>query len=332
METAKTARDRLVQVVPGVLSASLSWGSAADGAGNTRALLPVGRDREEAIAMASSIVDDAFLETYELELRAGRFFSSNHPGEVNGIVINESAARAFGWGSQEAIGKSVLAWFQAQPGDDNPPERPIIGVIADHHFESLHQPIRPLAYFSVEAEEWYRVMSLRLAAANMPRRMDEIRQVWGEVFPAAPLEYYFLDDNLNRAYRAEQQVRQLVGIAAALAIFIAGMGLLALASLSVVQRTKEIGVRKVLGASVPGIVLLLSNEFVRLALAALVIAAPLAFMLVSRWLEGFTYGIDISWQTFATTGILVLAITWLIVSCHSVRAALSDPVQSLRYE
>jgi putative ABC transport system permease protein len=329
---ARTAKARLLEGVSGVQSVSLSWGSAADGAGNTRALLPVGRDKENVLSMPSSIVDDTFLDTYDLKLMAGRSYSMDRPAEMNGIILNETAAQSFGWNPQEAGGQSLFAWFQAQAGDDNPPERPVIGVIADHHFESLHQPIRPLAYFSVDAEQWYRVLSLRLVSDNISETVDAVRQVWIQVFPDAPFEYYFLDDNLDQAYRTEQQVWRLVGIAAILAFFIAGMGMLGLASISVVQRTKEIGVRKVLGASVPGIVVIFSREFVRLVLLALVVAAPVAYMIMNRWLNGFTYGVDIALESFVVTGVMTLSIVWIAIGYHSIRAARANPVNSLRYE
>ncbi len=331
LDRMKTVKQRLERV-PGVVSASLSWRTAAEG-GDSRAFLEPGSSPETALSAPAAIVDDAFLQAFGLTLREGRFFSSERPANSAGIVLNESAVRAFGW--QDGIeGKHLVIWNTARPSldTDPPPARPVLGVVADYHFESLHQPIRPLALLSVETEQIYRVLSLRLSTTDLQETMARVKTAWRDVLPASPFEYIFLDDQVDLAYRTEQQVRGIVGLAAALAILIACLGMLGLASISVIQRTKEVGIRKVLGATVANIVLLLSRDFARPVVVAIVIALPLAYFALNRWLDDFAYHIEISWPIFLMAGLAALLIALLTVSFHAISAATADPVETLRYE
>ncbi|HMB94391.1 MAG TPA: ABC transporter permease [Rhodothermales bacterium] len=328
MEAVKT---RLTDL-PSVTSASLSWRTAAEGTG-TRALHPPDWSREQALSVQSAVVDNDFAQTYSIPLTAGRFFSDERPADATGIVLNESAVQAFGW--EDGIeGKSLVVWQTARPDPaaDLPSAQPVIGVVEDFHFESLHTPIRPLAFFSVEADSMYRVLALRLAGGNLHEAVAEVEAVWQEVLPHAPFEFTFLDDQIDQNYQTEQQLRQVVGLAALLAILIACLGMLGLAALNTQQRTKEIGVRKVLGASGTHILLLLSRDFTRPVLLAILLAAPVAYLLMQYWLSDFAYKIELGGSVFAVAGLTALVVAWLTVSYHAIRAALADPVQSLRYE
>ena len=293
--------------LPDVRAASLSWRTAAEG-NDTRAMHPPEARREDAIGVQGAVVDEDFLETYSLRLKEGRFFSDGRPADDEGLVLNESAARAFGW-KDGAQGKRLAVWntSSADPAADLPPAQPVIGVVEDYHFQSLHEPIRPMAFFSVRADSMWRVMALRLAAgADLSETVAQVEAAWKEVLPHAPFEYVFLDDQVEQGYRTETQLRQVIGLAAGLAIVIACLGMLGLAALSAQRRTKEIGVRKVLGASASQIVLLLSREVARPVLFAILIATPVAYLLMRRWLEGFAYRVEIGPGVFLLAGGLAL--------------------------
>ena len=270
METVKTR----LSALPGVVSTSLSWRTAAE-RGDSRALQVSGSPLDEALSVPTAIVDDDFLQTYDLSLKDGRFFSPEHPADRSGIVLNKTAVDALGW-KGDATGKELIVWSTARPSQDvaSPPARTVLGVVDDFHFESLHRPIAPLAIVSVEAEQTYRVLSLKLASTDLRETVARVEAAWREVLPGTPFEYNFLDDQIEQSYRTEQQTRGIIGLAAALAVLIAGLGMLGLASISVVQRTKEVGIRKVLGATVGQILYLLSRDFARPVVIAIVAAFP----------------------------------------------------------
>ncbi|MEM1128851.1 MAG: ABC transporter permease [Bacteroidota bacterium] len=324
-----------LEAVPGVQAASLSWevaGSGSRSVGNTRALLPQGQPRAAALSTSYFVVDEDFAATYGLSLRAGRFFSSEHPADLQGIVLNERAAQAFGWSPEEALGQLVEVWTTARPEGAPWVGRPVIGVMADHHYQSLYEPIRPLAYFSVNAETMYRVLSLRLDTADLATTVAAAEATWRTVFPEATFTYTFVDEQLDRAYRTEQRLRQLMGMATLLAVVIAVLGMLGLTALSTARRTKEVGVRKVLGASVPGLVALLAREHLRLVLIALAVGLPAAYLVALQWLNAFAYRADVSWLALGGIGLATLLIAGLTVSYHTIKAATANPVQTLRTE
>ena len=332
----ETAKERLT-AMPDVRAASLAWdtpGGRGMVGGDTRAVHPPEQSRERAFSVAFAIVDADFPETYGLALKEGCFFSDGRPADHAGVVLNESAVRALGW-EGDVEGKRLVVWQTTRPAldADPPPAQPVIGVVEDHHFTSLHEPIRPMAFFSVKADTMWRVMALRLAAgADVRQTVVRVERTWKEALPHAPFEYAFLDDQIEETYRTEEQLRQVAGLAAGLAIAIACLGMLGLAALSAQRRTKEIGVRKVLGASAGQIVLLLSREVTRPVLLAIVIATPVAYLLLRQWLDGFAYRTALSWETFAMAGVAALVVAWLTVGYHALRAATADPVESLRYE
>ena len=220
----------------------------------------------------------------------------------------------------------------------------VVGVSNDFNFESLHSKVEPLV-LAVEPVGLVRIasditmadapnpkISVKISGKNIPATISQLRMAWQKVAPEQAFDYTFLDNNLDKQYRSESRLGQLIGLATGLAILIACLGLFGIATLTIAQRTKEIGVRKVLGATVAGIVGLLSKDFLNLVLFALVIASPVAYFFMDNWLADFAYRISIQWWVFLLTGTLAVVVAFLTVSFQSVRAALANPVESLRSE
>ncbi|MGH7452575.1 MAG: ABC transporter permease, partial [bacterium] len=228
-------------------------------------------------------------------------------------------------GYQNPVGRKVTAFFGQQ--ETRPME--IIGLMNDFHFESLHQPIRPLILRVDRDGTTYLLLRVQ---GNLPEIIRDIERQWTSFTGGQPFVYFFLDDELQARYAAEQVVGKVFGTFSGLGIFIAALGLLGLATYATEQRTKEIGIRKVLGANVPSIVSLLSKEFVKLVVIANLVAWPVAYFAMQRWLENFAYRIELGFGTFFLAAALALLIALLTVSHNAIKAALSNPVQALRYE
>ncbi len=271
--------------------------------------------------------DHDFIGTFGFQLIAGRAFSRSHQADADeAIVINESAAKRFGWSSPaEAIGKRVSENVT------------IVGVVKDFHIFSLHQQIGPAAIRLVPADhlpEWWNnyFVALKIQPDQVAQSIDELKGVWESFFPDRPFVYSFLDDQFARFYEAEQIVGRLTGIFSILTIIIACSGLFGLAAYAAERRTKEIGIRKVLGSPVANIVTLLSKEFVKLVLIANVIAWPVAYFALNQFLQIYAYRTSISLFTFAVIGGATFVIALLTVGAHAIKAALANPVEALRYE
>jgi hypothetical protein len=256
----------------------------------------------------------------DLKLAGGRDFSPAYPTDSAGFILNETAVKKIGY--TDPIGKTM--WWGQHPGK-------IIGVLKDFHFTSLHQPIEPLIIHMNEQRTSGTIL-VRLRAGRDKEGLASLEKLCRELNPAFPFSYQFSDAEYNKSYRGEQLVGKLANYFAFLAVFISCLGLLGLATFTAEQRTREIGVRKVLGASVPGIVSLLSKDFLALVLIAIVIASPIAWYSVYSWLQGFAYRTPISWWIFAAAGVSALLIAFLTVSFQAVRAASVNPVDSLRSE
>ena len=284
--------------------------------------VPEGGDPENPVGVRDVGVDHEFTQTFGLDLAAGRDWSREIvTDEDEAFLLNETAARAFGWVDPgEAVGKRLTR---------NEREGVVIGVVKDFHFQSLHHAIEPLL---MHLRPFAMNVSVRVRTDDLPATVAALERTWQQFSPTFPFDYYFLDEAFDSRYRAEEHAGQLFGYFALLAVFIACLGLFGLAAFSAAQRTKEIGVRKVLGASVGGIVVLLSKDFVKLVGWAFVVATPVAYLAMSRWLDNFPYHVEISWPIFLMAGLVALLIAVLTVSSQSVRAALTDPVTALRYE
>ncbi|MEZ4703237.1 MAG: ABC transporter permease [Rhodothermales bacterium] len=269
-------------------------------------------------------VDARFFPAYGIDLVAGRNFSDELASEsATGFILNESAVRRLGWASpQDAVGApmKVGGWGGS-----------VLGVVPDVHFESLHQAIAPMVYYMDPRN--YRKVSVRMrAGADLPAVVALLEQEWQRYEPGQPLDYALLDDQMRAVYLPERRLGQLVAGFSVLAFFITGLGLFAMAVHTVERRTKEVGIRKALGASAGAIVLLLARENLRVALVACLIAAPIAMMLMQRWLDGFAYHADFSVWTLLTSAAITVAVAILTIGYQTLRAAQSDPVESLRYE
>lgn len=269
-------------------------------------------------------IDYDFIPTYKIGIAAGRNFSREYSTDTTSFIVNISAARVMGFTNPgEVVGKQI------QYGDR---KGQVVGVVNDFHFESVHQNILPIIFFMPREAVSYNHLSVKISGSNLKEGLAHIEQVWTKFVPQRPYEYTFLDERFGLLYEREQKQSQLFTIFSLLAIFIGCLGLFGLASFTALQRTKEIGVRKVLGASVPSIVGLLSKEFLKLVLIANLIAWPVAWYAMSQWLEDFAYKINITPLTFILSAILALLIALLTVSYQSVKAALANPVKSLRTE
>jgi putative ABC transport system permease protein len=269
-------------------------------------------------------VDFDFIPQYGLKIVAGRPFSKEFASDsTKALVINEAAVKLLGYGSpREAIGKRFNQWDR---------EGIIVGVVKDFNFKSLKENVKPLTFRLLDP--WNSdLLSVKLDGSNVKKTLEAIETQWKIQYPDRPFSYYFLDEFYDRQYRADERFEALFLNFAALAILISCMGLLGLASYSIVQRTKEIGVRKVMGASVASIVGLLSKDFLQLVGLAFVIAAPLAWFVMHRWLESFAYKTAIHLWVFVVAALLSALVALATISFQSIRAALMNPVKSLRSE
>ncbi len=302
---------------PAILSHSAS-GNVPGRTMSRNSIRPEGIAETDPWVVSVMSMDEHFLETMGIELVAGRNFSQEFGTDAEkAVILNEAAVKAIGW--EEPIGKTF---------DDG--ERTVVGVIADFHFTTLRHVVEPLVLSFRPGSNG--ILSLKLKAGAIPAAIQHLRGVWGELYPGDPLEFGFLDDEFDQTYRREQNFGSLTRGFTFLAIFIACLGLFGLASHTVEQRTKEIGIRKVLGAGVGGLVVLLSKTYLKLVLLANVIAWPAAYFLMRRWLQDFVYRVDLSVGVFLVSMAAAAGIALLTVGFHSIRAASSDPVRALRYE
>ncbi|AQG79416.1 ABC transporter permease [Spirosoma montaniterrae] len=276
----------------------------------------------------SIMVDGDFLKTMEIGLVEGRSFSNTIPADrYNAILVNETLVKELGW--KDPIGKRVKFYVDDK---GTQAERRVVGIVKDFHTHSLQHKIEPLALQMPPSADEQDNVYIRIRAGQTEAALAFIQKTYEQFEPGGVFDYQFLDQNFARQYTNEQNQNNLLLIFTALAIFIACLGLFGLVTFTAEQRTKEIGVRKVLGASVISIVALLSKEFLKLVLIAIMIASPLAWYAMNRWLQGFAYKIDISWWMFVLAGLLAVGIALLTVSFQSIKAALMNPVKSLRSE
>jgi putative ABC transport system permease protein len=282
----------------------------------------------EMTELHSIAADPDYLETMGMQLVAGRDFSEEIPTDLsNGILVNETAARVFGL--EDKVGQQ-LDVQQLEITFLLRPNPVLLGIVRDFHTGSLHHPIQPTALSVLP--NFLDTFVLRIDGENLAATVDALRETWRRLAPDYPFDLSFFDDVLQTQYEADRRLGQTFGFFAALAILIACLGLFGLAAYTAERRTKEIGIRKVLGATVSNLVLLLSKDFIRLVLIAFVVAVPVAWYAMSRWLQDFAYRIEIEPGIFLLAGALALVIALGTVSYQAVRAALADPVKSLRYE
>ncbi|MGH7494327.1 MAG: ABC transporter permease [bacterium] len=309
--------------MPGIVSASYANTIPGKDIGDS-AYLPEGGDPSRPVLLWHIWTDFEFIPTLKVALKDGRNFSSQFQSDsTHSVLINEAAAQLLGY--QNPVGRKLMAFFGQQ--ETRPME--IVGLMKDFHFESLHQTIRPLVVRVVRGSPTYLVLRVQ---GNLPEIIRQVESQWISFTGGQPFVYFFLDDELNARYAAEQTVGKIFGTFSGIGIFIACLGLLGLAMYATEQRTKEIGIRKVIGASAASIAALLSKEFVKLVLIANLVAWPIAYFAMRRWLENFAYRIELQLGTFLLAAALALLIAILTVGYHAVKAARANPVEALRYE
>ena len=312
--------------IPGVLNAGLTSQLPGREA-NISPFVPEGFSATEAQLMKNIDIDHDFIPTLGIEVTAGRNFSSEFGTDASdAIIINEAAARKFGW--SDPIGKKIEN-FSGEEIEDRT-ARTVVGVIKDIHMSSLHSLIMPL-YINNESDDWDNIV-VRINPNDEGDTLEKLRVKWGELYPNQSFDYYFLDDSLATLYESEARLSQIFSSFTLFAIFIACLGLFGMASFTAEQRTKEIGIRKVLGASVAGIVVLLAKNFLKLVLIANIIAWPIAYLAMKKWTQGFSYQAGVGIWMFVITAVLAAVIALLTVSFQSIKAALSHPIKAIKYE
>ena len=269
-------------------------------------------------------VDYNYIPTLGIEMRTGRNFSKSFGADSSGIILNETAANIFGWGNNP-LGQTLTH----TNNEGKQLTYQVIGVVKDFHFKSLHEKITPLVMTMGDNSG---TIIVKVQTSDIAGLLTFIKKQWEQYAPQEPFSYSFLDERFNATYQAEQKIGSILGIFAGLTIFVACLGLFALARFTAEQRTKEIGIRKVLGASVAGVATLLSKDFLKLVLIAFVIASPVAWYIMDMWLRDFAYRINISAWVFLFTALLAIAITIVTISFQSIKAASANPVKSLRTE
>jgi putative ABC transport system permease protein len=273
-------------------------------------------------------VDKDFIKTMGLALKSGTDFTkfdeeaafAETDTLARPLIINEAAVRYFGWTNETAIGKSLS--FQGRNSQ-------VRGVVGDFHFSSMHEAITPFVIF---LDSFTRHILVKLSGNQLIQTMEFIKTKWHQVAPHRPFEYQFLDEQFNKLYEAETRTGKIFYAFALFAIALASLGLLGLSTFTAFQRTKEIGIRRVLGASITGIVTLLSKDFLKLVGIASVISLPFAWWLMNRWLQDFAYRTEIGWEVFLLTAAIAFCVALVTVSFQAIRAAIANPVKSLRTE
>jgi len=276
-------------------------------------------------------VDEGFIKTTGIQILTGADFTEQdvkdvvdakeQKDKIYHFILNESAAKALGWTPEEAINKRMFL------GNHRPVR--VKAVIKDFHFTSLHKAIQPLILFN---DTWSSVLLVKVSGNNLSQTLASIQATWKTAVPHRPFDYHFLDDDYNKLYRSELRTGKVLNIFAMIAVLLAAAGLFGLSAYAAQQRTKEIGIRKVLGAGIFNLVALLTKDFAKMVALASIMAFPVAWYLMHKWLQDFTYRIDISWWLFAVAGLLMVGIAVVTVSLQAIKTAMINPVKSLKTE
>ncbi len=286
-----------------------------------------GTGAQQLVDLRTMQSDYDFAGTYKIQMADGRFFSREHPSDTGAVVVNQEVEKVFGV-------KDIVGKYLVLPGETMADQKrfEVVGVMKDFNFHSLHEPIRPLVIRLLPETAAAQFVTVRLAPGNHLRMISFIKGDWRRYAGNEEFNFNFLDNSLQNLYAADQRTSKIAGTFSVLAIVIACLGLLGLAAFTTEQRTKEIGIRKVLGASVPEVTRLLSLQFVKWVLIANVVAWPLAYLLMNKWLSLFAYRTSLSLWIFAASGTLALLIALATVGSHAIKAATANPVEALRYE
>jgi putative ABC transport system permease protein len=287
-------------------------------------------ENDKGITVTGFPVDEDLVKTLGVKIVAGsdytladlqNFDTTNQGKNLKyTYMLNESAGKTLGWTPEEAIGKTVIKGREGI----------VKAVVKDFHFRSFHEPINPLVIFL--DKRMLSVIFVKISAQNVASTINHLQTTWRQRITHRPFEYHFLDEDYDNLYKAEQRTAGVFSTFSSVAILLACLGLFALSAFELVKRTKEIGIRKVLGATIADLVKLLTKDFLRLVIIACLVAFPIAWYVTNKWLQDFTYRIDIQWWMFAIAGITTLLIALITLSYQAIKTALANPVKSLRTE
>jgi len=305
--------------IPGIVNASYMDGDLVELHGGTTAVDWDGKKPEYSVDFELLGIGYGLIETLDIDLKEGRTFSLEHQAENSKIIFNEAAIESMGL--TDPIGQKVKVWGE---------EKEIIGVVRNFHFESLYENVKPL-FFRLTEKDVYNVI-VKVEAGTEKETLAQLEKFYEQYNLGIAFEYRFLDEAYHQLYAAENRVAVLSGFFAALAILLSSLGLLGLAAFTAGRRTKEIGIRKVLGSSELGIILLLSGDFTRIVFIAILIASPVSYLVIRTWLDGFAYRIDLHWGYFVSSAVLALLIAWFTVGIQARKAARVNPAHCLKDE
>ena len=316
---------------PGVSSVSIGYGYPGDIFAGDEILVP--RNGQNETHGATHLLGDYdYVKTLGLQLVAGRDFSKEITTDLNeAFIINETAVKELGFESpQKALGQQLMwhPWEAKNP--DSMKIGKVIGVLKDFNYKSLYDKMEVTVLHIYPPANWK--VAVKLKSANIQSSVAQVKKVWDQFSPDYPMDFRFMDENFDKMYKSEEKLMTLVWIFTGIAIFVGCLGLFGLSTYAAERRTKEIGIRKVLGASVNGIVFMLSKDFLKLVFMALLIASPVAWYFMNQWLEDFAYRIEINWTVFGLSAIVVVAIAVLTVSTQAIKAAIANPVKAIRSE
>ena len=313
----ETISNKLLQY-PEILNVTTSGYLPIDVGSGTSGADWEGKEPETRVQMQIIPVNYDFFETYRMEMAQGRFYSKKFATDTSGIILNEAAIAAMGM--EDPLGKRFSMGKDFR----------ILGVIKDFHYKSLRHKVEPLIMRL--RPDWLTYISIRITGKDIPGTIELLESVWKEYCPQYPFEYHFLDETLDRQYIAERRMSKIFIVFTVFGICISCLGLLGLAAYIIEQRTKEIGVRKVLGASVPGICIHLSRAFIKWVILANIIAWPIAYVAINGWLQNFATRIHPHIGTFLFSGLIATTIAVMTVSYQSIKSAKANPIEALRYE
>ena len=315
-------KERLSQL-PGVSGVATTNGVPGMRVIPIMAVRPDGIPPEDHLMMATLEVDENFLDVMEIELISGRNFSPDWGTDsTTGFLLNETAVRYLDWGTPLDAIDRPFEWIPFGGAKGR-----VIGVVKDFHLRTIHDEIEPVVILS---HLYHQYVLIRLEPDRIPETISRIGETWRSVDASFPLEYTFLDEDFDRLYQDDRRLGEVFAIFAVLGIFVACLGLLGLASFSIQQRTREIGIRKVLGSTVSTIVVLLSKDFMKYVLLGNLIAWPLAYFVMTRWLQNYAYAAALDYTWFVAGGVVALVIAWLTIGAHAVAASRRNPVNALR--
>lgn len=321
MENIKSA----LQQLSVVKDASLSFEVPDRKPPNAIDLLPVGSSNNQPVFISGTIADKDYAGTFGLHLKSGTFFNQEGTGISGQVVLNESAAKALGLTDETAIGKQIK-WVSANV------MLTVSGVVKDYNYSSLQQKIEPVAFTNIEDALAYRFLTVKLNSSNMTAAINQVKEKWKSLLPASPFEYTFMDDNFQSLYKSELQLKSAADIATILNLLIVFMGIFGVVAFTLAKRSKEIAVRKVLGAGIKNIILLFIKEYAWLILIANIIAWPLAYTLVNHWLQSYAYRVEQSITPYLFAGGSVFMAAFIFVGLQCLKTASLNPVKNLRSE